>query len=148
MSLVILHFLNEAPEQIDRKITTILEENDHYWERNHDFIQWLFPLTEPSKSNRRSPVLSQEEVELIRSSDTAQENLQRAVIRFKEFLACSTKWRHGYDHNHLRISRAIKSLRLLVDEDTANSFKHWVARELGDDIDRIHPESKKHWRLS
>lgn len=141
-------FLCISKHENGRSLADVLAQDDDFWERNHDFIQWLFPLTEPSKSNRRSPVLSQEEVELIRSSDTAQENLQRAVIRFKEFLACSTKWRHGYDHNHLRISRAIKSLRLLVDEDTANSFKHWVARELGDDIDRIHPESKKHWRLS
>lgn len=148
MTQAIFSFLIESPDNIDRKISLILEEDDHYWEQTHDFIQWLFPLTEPSRSNRKAPVLSAEEIQLIRTSDIAQENLQRAVIRFKEFLACSTKWRQGYDHNHLRISRAIKSLRLLVNEDAANSFKHWVARELGDDIDRIHPDSKRHWRLS
>lgn len=141
-------FLCISKHENGRSLADVLVQDDDFWERNHDFIQWLFPLTEPSKSNRKAPVLSQEDVDLIRSSDSAQENLQRAIIRFKEFLACSTKWRQGYDHNHLRISRAIKSLRLLVDEDTANNFKHWVARELGDDIDRIHPESKKHWRLS
>ena len=65
-----------------------------------------------------------------------------------EFLARSQKWRTGYDHNQLRISRVIKSLRLLISDEAANSFKYWVAGELGDNIDKIHPDARKHWRLA
>ena len=132
----------------DRWLDQILTETDKYWDRTHDFIQWLFPLTEPSRSVRSAPILTNGEIKQIRESETAQANMQRSVLRYKEFLAGTTKWRSGYDHNHLRISRVIKSLRLLVSDEAANGFKYWVAGQLGDQIDSIHAESKRYWRLA
>ena len=131
-----------------RSLNQILTESDEFWERTNDFIQWLFPLTEPSRSVRNAPILTDDEIKQIRESETAQANMQRSVLRYKEFLAGTTKWRSGYDHNHLRISRVIKSLRLLVSDEAANGFKYWVAGQLGDQIDSIHAESRRHWRLS
>ena len=131
-----------------RSLDQILTESDEYWERTHDFIQWLFPLTEVSRSVRNAPVLTDDDIKQIRESETAQANIQRSVIRYKEFLAGTTKWRSGYDHNHLRVSRVIKSLRLLVNDEAANGFKYWVAGQLGDRIDSIHAESRRHWRQS
>ena len=126
----------------------ILSNDDGFWERNHDFIQWLFPLDEASRSVRNSPVLTHECVSSIQLSDEAKKSLLKAANRYKEFLARSQKWRTGYDHNQLRISRVIKSLRLLIGDEVANSFKYWAAGELGDDIDKIHPDARKHWRLA
>ena len=131
-----------------RRLDQILTESAEYWERTHDFIQWLFPLTEVSRSVRNAPVLTDDEIKQIRESETAQTNIQRSVLRYKEFLAGTTKWRSGYDHNHLRISRVIKSLRLLVSDEAANSFKYWVAGQLGDQIDGVHAESQRQWRLA
>ena len=135
-------------DRIGRTIDKVLEFDDAYWERTHDFIQWLFPLDEPSQSVRNSLILTDDEIKRIRESETAQANMQRSVLRYKEFLAGTTKWRSGYDHNHLRISRVIKSLRLLVSDEAANGFKYWVAGQLGDQIDSIHTESRRHWRMS
>lgn len=135
-------------DSVGRTINQLLEANDEFWERTHDFIQWLFPLTEASRSVRNAPAITQDEIKQIRESETAQINIQRSVLRYKEFLSGRTERRTGYDHNHLRISRVIKSLRLLVSDEAANAFKHWVAGELGDQIDTIHSESRKHWRLS
>jgi len=131
-----------------RSIDQVLDFDDALWERTHDFIQWLFPLKEASRSVRNAPVLTDVQIKQIRESETIQANIQRSVLRYKEFLASTTKWRSGYDHNHLRISRVIKSLRLLVSDEAANGFKYWVAGQLGDQIDTIHSESQKHWRLS
>ena len=64
------------------------------------------------------------------------------------FLLNTTRWRSSHDHNHLRITRVIKSLRLLTDDETANGFKYWVAGQLGDRIDSINTRSKKFWRLA
>jgi hypothetical protein len=133
---------------VGRSINQILDMDDTLWERTHDFIQWLFPLKEASRSVRNAPVLTDVQIKQIRESETIQVNIQRSVLRYKEFLASTTKWRSGYDHNHLRISRVIKSLRLLVSDEAANGFKYWVAGQLGDQIDTIHVESRKHWRLS
>ena len=146
--MIIDFLIKSGTDTQSRHLNQILDENDEYWERTHDFIQWLFPLTEPSRSVRNAPVLTHDEIKQIRESETAQANIQRSVIRYKEFLAGSTKWRSGYDHNHLRVSRVIKSLRLLVSDEAANGFKYWVAGQLGDQIDSIHAESRRHWRLS
>jgi len=131
-----------------RMLDQILREDDTYWERTHNFIQWLFPLDEESRSVRGSPVLAPEQILAIRESASARNNLQRSVLRYKEFLAGTTNWRSGYDHNHLRISRVIKCLRLLLNDQEANAFKYWVAGQLGDQIDSINSESKRYWRLS
>ena len=125
-----------------------MAEDDEYWERTHNFIQWLFPLDEESRSVRGSPVLVEENMLAIRESESARNNLQRSVTRYKDFLASTTNWRSGYDHNHLRISRVIKCLRLLVSDEEVNTFKYWVAGQLGDQIDLINSESKRYWRLS
>ena len=131
-----------------RRLDQLLTESDEYWERTHDFIQWLFPLDEESRSVRGSPVLAEEHILAICGSESARNNIQRSVTRYKDFLAGTTNWRSGYDHNHLRISRVTKCLRLLVDDQAADSFKYWVAGQLGDQNDSIHAESRRHWRLS
>jgi hypothetical protein len=147
-SEVFIFLTGTNSDRSGRMVDTILQEDDVYWDNTHDFIQWLFPLTEPSRSVRNAPVLTHDEIEQIKESETAQANIQRSVLRYKEFLAGTTKWRGGYDHNHLRISRVIKSLRLLVGDEAANGFKYWVAGQLGDQIDSIHAESRRHWRQS
>ena len=145
----ILAFLSgHGTDDQRRSILELMDRDDEFWERTHDFIQWLFPLAEASRSVRHAPVLTDDEIKQIRESQPIQANIQRSVLRYKEFLAGTTKWRSGYDHNHLRISRVIKSLRLLVSDEAANSFKYWVAGQLGDQIDSIHAESRRHWRLS
>jgi hypothetical protein len=131
-----------------RTIDQVLDFDDAHWERTHDFIQWLFPLAEASRSIRNAPVLTANQIGQIRESETMRVNIQRSVLRYKEFLASTTKWRSGYDHNHLRISRVIKCLRLLVDDEEANAFKYWVAGQLGNQIDSINAESNRFWRLA
>ena len=131
-----------------RQITEILDQDDWFWENTHDFIQWLFPLNEVSRAVGNSPVLTDEEIRLIRESDSARGGLLASVDRYKVFLLKTTAWRAAHDHNHLRITRVIKSLRLLTDDETADAFKYWVAGQLGDQIDSINTKSKRYWRLA
>ena len=141
-------FTEQIPHPKHGLYGEILERSDEFWEITHDFIQWVFPLSERSSSNRNAPILASEDIEAIKLSPLAQENLERAVLRYKQFLAGSTKWRSGYDYNHLRISRIIQSLRLLINDESADGFKYWIAGQLGDDLDKIDSESRRHWRLA
>ena len=109
-----------------RRLDQVVAEDDEYWEHTHNFIQWLFPLDEESRSVRGSPVLAEEHILAIRESESARNNLQRSVTRYKGFLASTTNWRSGYDCKHLRISGVIKCLRLLVNNEGANTFKYWA----------------------
>ena len=131
-----------------KQITEILDQDDWFWENNNDFIQWLFPLDEESSAVRNSPVLNEQEIELIRASEAARGSLLASTDRYKVFLLNTTQWKNSYDHNHLRITRVIKSLRLLTDDETANGVKYWVAGQLADQIDSINAKSKKFWRLA
>ena len=126
----------------------IISNGDEFWEKTHDFIQWIFPLNESSRFNRESPILDDSSIQQLLALRQTEQKLSLAVDRYKSFLQSHKKWRSGYDHNHMRISRVIKCLRLLLGDQSANAFKYWVASELGDDIDKIHSESRRYWRLS
>ncbi len=149
MADTVVRFLEGlATDKRGRKITEILDQDDWFWENTHDFIQWLFPLSEESSAVRNAPILNDQEIELIRASESARSSLLASVDRYKLFLQNTTRWRNSYDHNHLRITRVIKSLRLLTNDEIANGFKYWIASQLGDQIDSVNTRSKKFWRLA
>ncbi|HST91220.1 MAG TPA: hypothetical protein VLJ13_03400, partial [Brevundimonas sp.] len=59
----------------------------------------------------------------IRASTMAQCALAAATDRMAGFYAATTHWLTPHDHNHLRITRIIRSLRLLAGEEQADAFK-------------------------
>lgn len=145
----ILRFLeNNSGDHRKRMIHDIWAWDDNAWEEEHDFIQWLFPLSEKSMSVPNSPVIRDSEVLQVRESVIAQESLQKSVERYKQFLLREKYWKYSQNHNHLRITRVIKSLRLLSGNNSANDFKHWIASELGDNIDRLDEKTRQFWRLA
>ena len=145
----ILKFLEKnSGDHRKRMIHDIWAWDDNAWEEEHDFIQWLFPLSEKSMSVPNSPVIRDSEVLQVRESVIAQESLQKSVERYKQFLLREKYWKYSHNHNHLRITRVIKSLRLLSGDNSANDFKHWIASELGDNIDRLDEKTRQFWRLA
>ena len=146
MSSVLAFMENNGSDHKKRKLLDIIKEDDHFWEREHDFIQWLFPLDEKSMAVPKSPVLRAPEIQDIKDSQIAQEALQKATKRFKQFLHNSFDWRYYNDHNHLRITRVIKSLRLTVSDASATNFKRWIYDELDEDLERISHKTRSFWQ--
>ena len=72
-----------------------------------------------SKFVPSSPVLIDEEILEIKQSTLAKENLILSKQWFYNFLKRTSKWELEKNHNHARISRMIKSLKLLHSEDAA-----------------------------
>jgi hypothetical protein len=136
-----------AKDHKQRSFAEIIHQDDIFWEEEHDFIQWLFPLNEKSMSVPNSPVIQRQEIEYIRQSTIAQQSIDKALTRYQEFLSRSIRWHDAFDHNHLRITRVMKCLKLLRDLKSARAFKYWVAHQLGDDIDNINEKTKQYWRL-
>ena len=108
-------------------------------------IQWLFPLDEVSRSVSGAPVLSQTDIQLIHINSDAQANIRRSAAWFLGFLERNDQWRTKYNHNHLRITRMVKSLRLLTDDKEADEFKAAVFDLLGDDLDLIDRKAVEFW---
>lgn len=123
----------------------LLDSPDTTLEARHDFIQWLFPLNAPSGAVPGSPVLSPEDVAMIRASGRALANLHAATERMKRFYAQTTDWREGPDHNHLRITRIIRSLRLLVGDGPADGFRAHILGLLGPDRSNIPDPTLRLW---
>ena len=128
-----------------RRLDDVLSFDDIKAEQTHDFIQWLFPLDEISRSVSGAPVLSQTDIQLIHTNSDAQANIRRSAVWFFGFLERSDHWRTKYNHNHLRITRVVKSLRLLTDDKEADEFKAAVFDLLGDDLDLIDRRAVKFW---
>ena len=96
--------------------------SDGELEAYHDWVQWLFPLPTPSAAVPGSPVLTTSDIAAIRADPRAVATLERASERLMRFYKSTDHWLVRYDHNHLRISRIIQSLRLLVGPEAARRF--------------------------
>ena len=128
-----------------RFITDIWKFDDKEIEHNHDFIQWIFPLNEPSMSVFGAPVLDQSDIDTIFSSDVARTNVIKSSEWYLGFLKRNRHWIKSYDHNHLRITRTIKSLRLLVGNNEADQFRKNLLFILGDKINTIKLSALDFW---
>ena len=62
-----------APDHRGRYLHEIQRWSDDQLEKVHDYIQWLFPLPEPSGFNLAAPVLSRESIQDFRARPDLQE---------------------------------------------------------------------------
>ena len=83
-------------------------------------------------------------IEKLRSNVLVNENLMKSAAWFLGFLGRNKSWTSGYDHNQLRITRAIESLRLLVSDEAANEFFQSILSR-GKDPAAINPTTIKFW---
>ncbi|MBM1173816.1 opioid growth factor receptor-related protein [Microvirga arabica] len=105
-----------------RLAADVLGFSDSELEAIHDYIQWMFPLPTPSAAQPHSPVLTQSEIEAIRADPHSVETLKMAAERMLRFYRSTSWWLTSHDHNHLRITRIIRSLKLLVGTAEARAY--------------------------
>ncbi len=131
-----------------RSLSDIITRPDDWWERTHDFIQWVFPLNKKSEYNDNSPVLNQSDTDEFRLSVSMQEKLATSFNRFLSFLGLEYKdgVKEGKDwgdksqlvlkpnHNWLRITRVLKSMTLLGQKQKAVDFVNFLKH-----LDRVYP---------
>jgi len=144
--MTLLGFLEgKTPDHRGRILAMILQQTDQQAETTHDYIQWLFPLDEPSRSVLGAPLLNKLDIEEIRQSELAQQNLVKSASWFLGFLERNDHWITKYDHNHLRITRVIKSLRMLASDEAAEEFKDKMLCLIGDKMNLIDQKAREFW---
>tara|TARA_B110000977_G_scaffold152688_1_gene193935 strand:+ start:14 stop:463 length:450 start_codon:yes stop_codon:yes gene_type:complete len=142
-------FLNgEGTDYKGRCLLDIWNFDDNEIEQTHDYIQFMFPLAEKSGSYFNAPILSLEDIKAIRLSEVAQANLKKSAEWYLGFLRRHDHWIKAYDHNHLRITRTIKSLRLLVSQETAEAFLNSVFGIIGDRVNVVRQDAIGFWKSS
>ena len=104
----------QGNRESDRTITDIYNYNDKQLEEDHSFIQWIFPTPRLSAFNRNAPILTKQDITMLKSDPTVMEWLNLFKYKMftywgienKDFSQC--KILKG--HNGLRLSRAIECL--------------------------------------
>lgn len=159
------------PDDSGRFLRDIHVWPDEELERRHDYIQWLFPLRERSCFNPHAPVLEAETIHAFRNGPDLRGNLRTSFVRMlvfygftlagispmrvapaPSFAERSEVWLTWSNHNHLRITRILKSLKVLGLEEEAASFYWCLAdiykKELATSEPRISPETFNFWRCA
>jgi Opioid growth factor receptor (OGFr) conserved region len=127
-----------APDDRGRFHDEVLQYDDERLERVHDFIQWVFPLTERSAANPAAPILDDAAIDAFRSRPMLRAALRRSLDRMlafygfawnseriekgSDFARRSGTWLCAGNHNHLRLTRMLRSLCLLGEMQAANAL--------------------------
>lgn len=133
--MILPYYLGKGTDHRGRRIDDVWGFTDQQLEETHDFIQWLFPLLEPSVMVPGSPTLTSDDAQKFRASPLLQERLGRSLrtmLRFYglERMGNEIRAARGFDergrswlvangHNLLRVTRMLKSLTLLGRADLA-----------------------------
>lgn len=137
----LLEFLRgKGRDGAGRRLSDIWAMNDAELERSHDYIQWMFPLAEASAANPAAPTLSADEIELIRKDQAIRANMRRSLDRMLGFFGFAwggdrralvlspyfpqqaATWLSTGNHNFLRVTRILRSLNLVGEQDSARAF--------------------------
>lgn len=130
---LVAFYRGDGRDHRGRALNDIHEFDFHELEFHHDYIQWLFPLPEPSAANASAPLLSNEDIAAFNSDDSLRKALLRSfelllhfyglelvgggaeieVVRGANVDERSKLWLTSGNHNFLRISRMLRSLSLL-----------------------------------
>lgn len=135
-------------------------------ERHHDYIQWLFPLPEPSGANPSAPLLTEQDIEIFHREELLRAALlrsfqlmlqfygfeletQRDSIEIRRAAAFDDRrrvWLTFGNHNFLRISRILRSLSLLGHRNIAAAFLKCLDDVYAEEARTIGTTTMEYWQ--
>ena len=161
MSQLVAFYRGEANDSEGRSLADYWSFSDSRMESRHDFIQWMFPLEEPSQFNPDAPILTRADREAFQDDPALRDNLLKSFDRFLGFLGLireedrvvpasdfeAKRWRlNEPNHNWLRITRVLASLRLLGLSNHSRSFHQGLESLIVDGKARITADTRAYWK--
>ena len=128
--LITKFYKNELSTPDGYTLDDISHFSDYELEQEHGFIQFIFPLIEPSNIIKNCPILTEEDIKFLHFDHISRHNLKLMfykMLGFYRFKVISDGkivkiespktedlwWLTPYNHNILRITRILKSMKLL-----------------------------------
>lgn len=156
-------YRNEGKDVEGRTLTNIWGFSFKQKEAAHNYIQWLFPLPEKSKHNFKGPQPTLEMFEELNKDPAIRLNMLHSfkvmlnfyglklkkdgtVVQTKSFKTKKNNWLKAGDHNHLRISRIIRSMKLFGFEAEAQAFYVRLLKINKAYPGKVSPSSLKFWK--
>ena len=146
-----------------RFLDDILALDDFWLEHTHDYIQWLFPIDTPSRANLQAPVLTEADREWFRRDPYLRFQHRRALDRMLSFCGLARTgiaitpldnlhpnqhiWLKRGGHNHLRITRMIRSLYLCHQSELAREVQQAFIN-IGQEYGYVQPETIAFWQAA
>jgi len=161
---ILMFYYGEKIDKCRFVINQVLNFTDIEMEQNHDFIQWLFPTNEQSQFNLNAPLLTDSDTTVFKTNINVKNTVAQAIDRFMYFLGFNAIYPdeintkvldnliiyepttyateimlNEFNHNHMRITRMIKFLKLI---------NHWQLELV---FNAVHDncaveDSKKYWK--
>ena len=153
MSQLTDFFIDEGIDPQGRTLDDILSYSDNKLEATHNCIQWMFPLHEKSFHSTTAQVLDGENIKKLQKSSIAKNNMLKTLDRICKFFGIldheNTRkhpmWCRTGNHNLLRITRIIRSLRLFGLEKEAKQFHNSITYVAEGEGNRVSSETYDYW---
>jgi hypothetical protein len=125
MTALLDFYRSVGPDAAGRTIDDVWAYDVKRLEMVHDFIQWLFPLPEPSRFNPDAPLLTPADIAAFRTDADLRKRALRSfdlmlrfygLVRGDKTIARGSgfenvHWLTPLNHNHLRLTRILLFLR-------------------------------------
>lgn len=138
-SVLVQFIRGDGQDHRGRTLDDVLALDNFWLEHTHDYIQWLFPLPEPSRANFMAPILTDEDRAAFQGDDNLKLQHRRALDRMLGFFGLVRRnleikalpglnlkdhiWLKSGGHNHLRITRIIRSLHCCDQPELARAVQ-------------------------
>ena len=127
----------------------VMQFSNEQLENKHDYIQWLFPILEKSQFNPEAPIPTGGTFSAFEDFDILRERMYESYRKMHKFYFIDMHdWITPNNHNFLRITRIIKSLKLFGWEQQAHDFYDCIENILLIPRYReiIGEETQKYWK--
>lgn len=150
-------------DHVGRSLDEILGMSPIQLERVHDFIQVIFPTSEPSKYSVNAPTVSEATLSALNADPALMQTVQQGLVRSLDVmlgfyglqrrengsvslvapLTADVAWVREGNHNTLRLTRIISSLRLFGGGVLADFLKEFLLTTLTEEH-----SSAKYWKAA
>lgn len=157
----ILNFYKDQKNDKGVTLQEIWGWNDQTLENRHDFIQWLFPLKTKSQFNLTAATTDTDTIKAFQKNQNLSEKMLRSLdvmLTFygfqrngdqitvdSTFAQKSKNWLNQGNHNYLRISRILHSLRLHGLKGEATAFYRALEQVYKLHSDQIGQKTFRFW---
>jgi hypothetical protein len=132
-SEIVAFYRGAGRDHMARSLTDLQGQSLRDLEQVHDYIQWLFPLPEPSSAFPGAPILTSQDVLIFKQSEVVTERLLQSLQTMLTFYGLELSgslaepkvaigpdfavrgkvWLSQGNHNFLRLTRILRSLAVL-----------------------------------
>jgi hypothetical protein len=161
MSRIVSFYTGASPDSHGRTIDTIWSFDDDRLEGVHNYIQLLFPLQTPSQFVN-APLLDQWTIRAFHDRTDLRDRLLTSfdvmlrfyglrregdrVVRAADFEPKAANWLTPYNHNYLRITRILISLKALGLGVWSRAFFDCLDSIYEEHPDAIGLETYRYWQ--